>query len=84
MNSILLPTRIGPQSATAPSPTRRELEIASLVMLSNADIGQALGISENTVRAHLVSLSRRLGLEGRVAIALWYERAYGQQERRAA
>ncbi len=51
--------------------SQRELEIVSYVArgLSNRAIGDALGLSENTVRNHLRSILDKLGLENRVKVA---------------
>ncbi len=51
--------------------SQRELEIVSYVArgLSNRAIGDALGLSENTVRNHLRSILDKLGLENRVQVA---------------
>lgn len=49
----------------------RELEIVAHVArgLSNRAIGDALGLSENTVRNHLRSILEKLGLDNRVQVA---------------
>jgi DNA-binding NarL/FixJ family response regulator len=49
----------------------RELEIVSLVArgMSNKAIGEALGLSDNTVRNHLRSILEKLGLDNRVQVA---------------
>jgi DNA-binding NarL/FixJ family response regulator len=49
----------------------RELEIVTFVArgLSNRAIGNALGLSENTVRNHLRSILDKLGLSNRVQVA---------------
>lgn len=60
--------------------TPRELAVAELATLSNADIALALGISHYTVKAHLSNLKLKTGLETRAAIAVWADR----QTRRAA
>lgn len=51
--------------------SQRELEIVSYVArgLSNRGIGDALGLSENTVRNHLRSILDKLGLDNRVQVA---------------
>lgn len=60
---------LGPSAASKLSP--RELEIVSYVArgLSNRGIGEALGLSENTVRNHLRSILEKLGFENRVQVA---------------
>ncbi|AIJ20366.1 response regulator [Amycolatopsis methanolica] len=53
--------------------TEREWEIARLVAeaKTNLEIGQVLGITVGTVKTHLRSVQRKLGLRNRVAIAAW-------------
>jgi len=55
--------------------TARELEIVPLVAagLSNKEIGARLGISHATVKVHLKSVFRKLGLDGRVHLLKWAE-----------
>ena len=50
--------------------TGREVEIARAVAqgLSNRDIAQRLGIAERTVKAHLSSIFRKLGIRDRKAL----------------
>lgn len=51
--------------------SQRELEIVTYVArgMSNRAIGEALGLSENTVRNHLRSILDKLGLTNRVQVA---------------
>ena len=51
--------------------SQRELEIVTYVVrgMSNRAIGEALGLSENTVRNHLRSILDKLGLTNRVQVA---------------
>ncbi|MDA8092946.1 MAG: response regulator transcription factor [Betaproteobacteria bacterium] len=51
--------------------THRELEIVTYVAkgLSNRGIGDALGVSENTVRNHLRNILDKLALDNRVQVA---------------
>jgi DNA-binding NarL/FixJ family response regulator len=51
--------------------TSRELEIVGLVAqgMSNKAIGDALGLSDNTVRNHLRSILEKLALDNRVQVA---------------
>lgn len=51
--------------------TTRELEIVGLVAhgMSNKAIGDALGLSDNTVRNHLGSILEKLELDNRVQVA---------------
>jgi DNA-binding CsgD family transcriptional regulator len=55
--------------------TPREVACLELAHLSNADIARILGISIETVKAHLASAYVKLGAENRTAAALlWAER----------
>lgn len=60
---------LGPSAASKLSP--RELEIVAYVArgLSNRGVGEALGLSENTVRNHLRSILEKLGFDNRVQVA---------------
>jgi DNA-binding NarL/FixJ family response regulator len=53
--------------------TRRERDVLGLLAegLANREIAQRLGISERTVKAHLTSAFRRIGVRGRTQAALW-------------
>jgi len=55
--------------------TARELEILSLVGdgLANKVIARQLGIAEPTVRRHLTSIYRRIGVTDRIQAASWAE-----------
>ncbi|MFF7308041.1 LuxR C-terminal-related transcriptional regulator [Streptomyces sp. NPDC008137] len=57
--------------------TSRELEVLSLLVTgdSNRRLAQRLGIAERTVKAHLTSLMRKLGVESRVEAALLAQRS---------
>lgn len=57
--------------------TPREREIVALVGdgYSNKRIAATLGLSEKTVKAHLTSAFRRLGVFDRTQAALWAQRA---------
>lgn len=50
--------------------TPREIEVVELSYLSNSDIGQVLGISVYTVKAHLRQIFLKLNVETRTAAAL--------------
>lgn len=64
-------------SASKPSPidalSSREVEVLRLVGkgMANKQIGRALGIQENTVKAHVGSIFRVLGVSDRTSAALW-------------
>lgn len=64
-------------SAARPSPidalSSREVEVLRLVGkgMANKQIGRALGIQENTVKAHVGSIFRALGVSDRTSAALW-------------
>ncbi|MGX9080297.1 response regulator transcription factor, partial [Klebsiella pneumoniae] len=51
----------------------REEEVLRLVAtgLANKQVAVALGISERTVKAHLGSIFRQLGVADRTSAALW-------------
>jgi DNA-binding NarL/FixJ family response regulator len=56
--------------------TEREREVLSLVAagLSNKRLARRLGISEKTVKAHLTSVFRRIGVADRTQAAMWATR----------
>ncbi|MGI5429724.1 LuxR C-terminal-related transcriptional regulator [Streptomyces sp. CA-179760] len=56
--------------------TGRELEVLSLLVTgdSNRRLAQRLEIAERTVKAHLTSLMRKLGVESRVEPSLLAQR----------
>jgi DNA-binding NarL/FixJ family response regulator len=56
--------------------TSRELEVLRMVGmgLPNKHISSRLGISEKTVKAHLTSIFRTIGVTDRTQAALWAER----------
>lgn len=53
--------------------TTRELEVVDEIGrgLRNREVARKLGISEKTVKAHLVSIFAKLGVHSRTALALW-------------
>ena len=55
----------------------REREVAEMVAQgkTNAQIALETGLSPNTVKDYIASACRRLGLEGRVALAVWWVRS---------
>ena len=69
-------TRRQARPAEVSSLTSRELEVFQLITrgLSNAEIGQALFISDTTVKTHVTRLLQKLGLRDRAqAIVLAYQ-----------
>jgi DNA-binding NarL/FixJ family response regulator len=64
-------------SAKAMSPvdqlSAREVEVLRLIGkgMANKQIGRALGIQENTVKAHVGSIFRAIGVTDRTSAALW-------------
>jgi DNA-binding NarL/FixJ family response regulator len=63
---------------TAPRLTDREEDVLRLLVggLSNKNIARELGISEKTVKTHLTSVFRRVGVDDRTNAALWAERHF--------
>ncbi|MDP3290952.1 MAG: response regulator transcription factor [Sulfuricurvum sp.] len=57
--------------------SEREREIARYIAqgLSNHQIAEVLEITERTVKAHLLSCYKKLGLNDRVSLALWVKEA---------
>jgi DNA-binding NarL/FixJ family response regulator len=53
--------------------TPRQQEIATLVAhgLTNSEIAQQLCLSSGTVANHLEAICKRLGISGRVNLAVW-------------
>ena len=64
------------ERAPADELTEREREVLALVGagLQNKQIARELGISEKTVKAHLTSVFRQLGVFDRTQAALWAQR----------
>jgi DNA-binding NarL/FixJ family response regulator len=60
----------------SPELTQREREVLGLVAigLTNKLIARRLSISEKTVKAHLTSAFRRIGVDDRTQAALWAQR----------
>lgn len=71
-------TVLGARQAAAPAfeLSEREREVLLLVAegLPNKLIARRLGISEKTVKAHLTSVFRQIGVTDRTQAALWAER----------
>lgn len=60
--------------------TRREIDIARLVArgLTNAEIAAELFIGAGTVKTHVASVQRKLGVRNRVGVAAWaWDRGHG-------
>lgn len=66
---VLLPRASAPVDPLSP----REREVLALVAegMANKQIARALGISERTVKAHLGSAYRQIGVGDRTSAALW-------------
>ena len=69
---------VSARRATAPAEglSEREREVLLMVVdgLANKQIAQRLSISEKTVKAHLTSVFRQIGVTDRTQAALWAER----------
>ena len=69
---------VSARRATAPADglSEREREVLLMVVdgLANKQIAQRLAISEKTVKAHLTSVFRQIGVTDRTQAALWAER----------
>jgi DNA-binding NarL/FixJ family response regulator len=63
---------------STPKLTDREEDVLRLLVggLSNKNIARELGISEKTVKTHLTSVFRRVGVDDRTNAALWAERHF--------
>ena len=79
--AALLVLRGGPVAPKPPlnSLSEREAETLALVAqgLPNKQIARKLGIAEKTVKAHMTSIFRRIGVENRMQAAQWLERQNG-------
>jgi DNA-binding NarL/FixJ family response regulator len=62
-----------PQASAADPLSRREREVLALVAegMANKQIARALGITERTVKAHLGSAYRQIGVADRTSAAMW-------------
>lgn len=71
---MLLEAKSRPDPLAALSPREREILGLLLEGLPNKLIARRLEISEKTVKSHLTSVFRQLGVTDRVQAALWAER----------
>ena len=69
----LPPPPPAPEAAAIAQLTAREREVIPLIVagLRNQDIAARLGIREGTVRHHLTAIFAKLGVPGRLALALY-------------
>jgi DNA-binding NarL/FixJ family response regulator len=67
----LLPKRQPTSLADQLSDREREVLLLASRGMANKQIGRALGIAERTVKAHLGSVFRRIGVNDRTSAALW-------------
>jgi DNA-binding NarL/FixJ family response regulator len=72
--SAVLEARQGRRPADALSDREREVLILAASGLVNKQIARRLGIAEKTVKAHLTSIFRRIGVADRTQAAVWAER----------
>lgn len=70
--ALAIENLVGPVGPAESRITERELQVADGVArgLRNKEIARELHISEGTVKSHLNSVFRKLGLKGRIALAL--------------
>lgn len=71
---LLLDAKSAPDPLAGISPREREVFSLLLDGLPNKLIARRLGISEKTVKSHLTSIFRRIGVTDRVQAVLWVER----------
>lgn len=70
----LLEAKHAPDPLAGISPREREVLALLLDGMPNKLIARRLGISEKTVKSHLTSIFRRIGVTDRVQAVLWIER----------
>ncbi len=64
------PRRVRPQGADKISEREREVLKLLVAGRSNKEIGDALGIEERTVKAHVSQLMRKVGVQNRIALSV--------------
>ena len=69
---MMLPPNEFRSPVFTPTLTAREMQVLASLMLgkSNRDIGRDLFVAESTVRFHMVSIFRKLGVSTRTAAAV--------------
>jgi DNA-binding NarL/FixJ family response regulator len=67
------PAHSATESAAIPKLTPREREVLGLLARGypNREIGNALGVDEGTVKAHVGRLMRKVGVVNRTALTMW-------------
>lgn len=70
----LLEAKNAPDPLSGVSPREREVLALLLEGMPNKLIARQLGISEKTVKSHLTSIFRQIGVTDRVQAILWVER----------
>jgi DNA-binding NarL/FixJ family response regulator len=71
---MLLETKNAPDPLEGISPRERDVLALLLDGMPNKLIARRLGISEKTVKSHLTSIFRHIGVNDRVQAILWVER----------
>jgi DNA-binding CsgD family transcriptional regulator len=57
------------------TPKQRDVLTLVALGLGNREVAACLGLGENTVRAHMRDICKRLGVSNRTAAAVWWLRA---------
>jgi non-specific serine/threonine protein kinase len=72
LESVRQPPAV-PASSTAAGLSKREIEVARLLVdgRTNQEIAAALFISPHTAANHVASILNKLGLDSRTAVAAW-------------
>lgn len=73
IRELVATSTVEPDAAHRYKVTRRELQILTLVTLGNTnrEIGDALSISEETVKRHLANMFDKLGMSNRLELAMF-------------